>query len=74
MFQIELKKLRFHVPDNEGKSKCHTIHVGRLNALYPELMVHGTIMQQVDYYKYLGDVNSGDGKNTLNIKGEVYPK
>ena len=37
----------------------------------PELMVHGTIMQQVDYDKYLGDVISGDGKNTLNIESRV---
>ena len=25
--QIETKKLRFHVPDKDGKSKCHFIHV-----------------------------------------------
>ena len=27
--QIELKKLRFHVPDSQGKTKCHKLHVGR---------------------------------------------
>ena len=26
--QIELKKLKFHTPDKNGKTKCHKIHVG----------------------------------------------
>lgn len=25
--QIEMKKLKFHMPDEKGKSKCHKIHV-----------------------------------------------
>ena len=28
---IELKKLRFHIPDRDGRSKCHKLHVGRHN-------------------------------------------
>ena len=27
--KIEAKKLRFHTPDENGKSKCHIIHVGK---------------------------------------------
>jgi hypothetical protein len=27
--QIELKRLKFHIPNKEGKSKCHKIHVGK---------------------------------------------
>ena len=69
--QIELKKLRFHVPDSEGKTKCHKIHVGKESETCPELLVHGTVMQSVQSDKYLGDVISGDGKNTLNIESRV---
>ena len=31
--QIELKKLKFHVPDKSGKTKCHKMHIGILNIL-----------------------------------------
>ena len=27
--QCELKKLRFHTPDQSGKTKCHQIHIGK---------------------------------------------
>ena len=39
--QIELKKLRFHTPDAEGKSKCHVMHIGKGNTTCPTLQVHG---------------------------------
>ena len=26
--QIELKKLKFHVADSQGKTKCHKLHIG----------------------------------------------
>ena len=26
--QVELKKLRFHVPDMNGKTQCHRMHIG----------------------------------------------
>ena len=29
--QIEMKRLKFHTPDETGKSKCHKIHVGQKN-------------------------------------------
>ena len=44
---IELKKLRFHTPNKEGKTKCHVMHVGRNSKFCPQLKVHGTPMQRV---------------------------
>ena len=65
--QIELKKLRFHVPDKNGKRKCHKMHIGKKNTFCPTLKVHGSIMQEVTEDVYLGDIISSDGKNTKNI-------
>lgn len=45
--QIEMKKLRFHVPDKDGKSKCHNIHVGRHSKFCPKLKVHGMRWNQL---------------------------
>ena len=69
--QIEMKKLKFHTPDINGKSKCHKIHIGKENLLCPDLKVHGTKMGQVTDDKYLGDIISHDGSNTKNIKDRV---
>jgi hypothetical protein len=69
--QIELKKLRFHIPDANGKSKCHKIHVGKNHATCPILKVHDTVMEDVSHDTYLGDIISGDGRNTRNIKKRV---
>ena len=66
--QIELKKLRFHVPDQEGKSKCHKMHIGGNMNTCPELKVHGTVMQGVEEDMYLGDLISSDGKNKKNVE------
>ena len=68
--QIEAKKLRFHVPDKEGKTKCHFIHVGKSKKC-PDLQVHGTKMEKVSEDTYLGDVISGDERNLKNIKKKV---
>ena len=69
--QIEMKKLRFHTPGPQGKSRCHKIHVGSTNEFCPKLYVHGTIMQSVESETYLGDVISGDGLNKQNISSRV---
>ena len=69
--QIELKKLRFHIPDANGKSKCHKIHVGKNHDTCGILKVHGTVMEDVPYDTYLGDVISADGKNSLNIQKRI---
>ena len=69
--QIEMKKLKFHTPDKDGKSKCHKIHVGKENLLCPELKVHGTIMGQVKEDTYLGDIVSHDGSNQKNVKSRI---
>ena len=58
--QIELKKLRFHVPDKNGKTKCHKLHIGKSDSSCPELKVHGTIMERVTEDTYLGDIISSD--------------
>ena len=54
--QIELKKLKFHVPDKKGRSKCHKIHVGIKNRTCPVLKVHDTIVEEVIEDTYLGDI------------------
>ena len=69
--QIELKKLRFHTPDKKGKTKCHVLHVGKSNTLCPNLQVHGTDMGHVSEVTYLGDIISGDGRNTKNIRARI---
>ena len=69
--QIEMKKLRFHTPGPDGKTKCHKIHVGKRNEFCPTLQVHGTKMPEVTNDTYLGDIISGDGTNKLNIENRV---
>ena len=69
--QIELKRLKFYVPDAVGKSKCHKMHIGKKDRLCPTLKVHGTMMQEVSKETYLGDIVSCDGKNTKNIKDRI---
>ena len=69
--QMELKKLRFHVPDMDGKSKCHKMHVGRKKEMCPELRVHGTVMETVTEDMYLGDLISSDGKNKKNVEKRI---
>ena len=68
---IEMKKLNFHTPDINGKSKCHTIHIGKRNENCPKLKVHGYDMERVTSDCYLGDIISSDGKNKLNIEARV---
>ena len=69
--EIEMKKLRFHIPDSEGKSKCHKIHIGKRKMDCQRLKVHGCLMEEVKSDTYLGDVLASDGKNTLNIENRV---
>ena len=69
--QIETKKLKFHTPDLNGKSKCHFLHIGKKSKLCPEMQVHGTKIQQVSEDTYLGDIISEDGKNHKNIKNRI---
>ena len=69
--QIEMKKLRFHTPGPDGKTKCHKIHVGKKHEFCPTLLVHGTTMPAVSSDTYLGDIICGDGSNKLNIENRV---
>ena len=68
---IEMKKLKFHTPGADGKTKCHKIHVGKQNQFCPTLLVHNTVMPAVHSDTYLGDVISGDGSNKLNISKRI---
>ena len=69
--KIEMKKLRFHIPDEQGKSKCHTLHIGKNSKECIPLQVHGTLMEVVKNDTYLGDILTNDGKNKLNIEARV---
>ena len=69
--QIELKKLKFHTPDEKGKSKCNVMHIGNNTGICPELQVHGTVLRNISHDKYLGDIVSSDGSNDRNISSRV---
>ena len=69
--QIELKKLKFHVPDKNGKSKCHKLHIGKKSENCPELKVHNTVMNNVTNVRYLGDIINCEGSNNPNIESRV---
>ena len=69
--QIETKKLLFHTPDSQGKTKCHFIHVGKKLQPCPRLQVHSTDIQEVNCDTYLGDKISNNGKHTETIKARV---
>ena len=68
---IELKKLQFHIPNGNKKSKCHFLHVGKKNDNCPGMKVHGVKTGKVTEAVYLGDIIREDGKNTSNIKNRV---
>ena len=69
--QIETKKLKFHTPDANGKTKCHFLHIGKESKNCPDLEVHGTPMERVSEDTYLGDIISEDGKNSKNIRSRI---
>ena len=69
--QIEVKKLEFHTPGLDGKTKCHVMHVGKESSICPKSKVHGADMQKVTSDEYLGDIISADGTNTLNVAKRV---
>ena len=62
---IEMKKLRFHTPDEKGKSKCHGIHVGKQTTECPDIRVHGCPIEKVKSDTYLGDVILNYGKKQI---------
>ena len=72
--QIELKKLKFHTPDENGKTKWHVLHIGKENKLCPTLQVHGTRMIHVSEDTYLGDIISSDGRNMLVFRFMLYKR
>ena len=68
---IELKKLEFHIPKRNKKSKCHYLHIGKPNHVCPGIKIHGYKADKVSEAVYLGDVIREDGKNSSNIKSRV---
>ena len=68
---IELKKLQFHIPEPNKKSKCHYLHVGKANKHCPGMKVHGVKADRVEEAVYLGDIIRQDGRNTSNVKSRV---
>ena len=69
--KIEVKKLKFHTPDREGKTKCHKLHIGVPNIACPQLKVHGANVENVTSDEYLGDIICADGKNRMNIQKRI---
>ena len=69
--EIEMKKLKFHVPDVNGKSKCHKMHIGTKHGCCPILKVHNTVVEEVTEDTYLGDILSSDGRNNKNIANRI---
>ena len=69
--RIEMKKLEFHTPGLNGKTKCQTILIGSKSEFCPTLLSHGTAISAVNSDTYLGHVISGDGTNKLNIENRV---
>ena len=69
--QIESKRLKFHTPDQNGRSKCHILHIGRKNIGCPRLQVHGEDIIKVEKDTYLGDIISSTGRNQENIKSRL---
>ena len=69
--KIELKKLKFHTPDEDGRSKCHKMHVGTKKLTCPQLKVHGAKVEDVTRDDYLGDIICADGSNKENIQKRI---
>ena len=65
---IELKKLKFHTPQEGKKSKCYSLDIGKPSKCCPRMKVHETEVDRVSEAVYLGDIISKDGKNYKNIK------
>ena len=59
------------MPDENGKSKCHELHIGAKHENCSVLKVHNTIMEDVSEDTYLGDILSSDGRNTKNIAKRI---
>ena len=66
--EIELNKLKLHTPNEQGKSRCLTMHIRKQTRPCRYLKVHGYPMVKVSSDVYLGDIISSNGSNKLNIE------
>ena len=62
---FEQKRLRLN------KKKCFQIHSVKDNSSCPELKGHDKIMVKCNETKYIGDIITSCGKNTVNVKKRV---
>ena len=69
--KIELKKVKFHTPEVNKKSKCNVMHVGKPSKACPDMIVHGVKVDRVSQTVYLGYIISQDGTNTSNVKDRM---
>jgi hypothetical protein len=69
--QTEMKRLNFNVGNENKKSKCHRLHVGRARNECINLTVRNKDISNVHETKYLGDLVSGSAKNMNNIIDRV---
>ena len=47
------------------------MHIGKESVLCPDLKIHGYNMEKVSSDKYLGDILSSDGRNSINMKERI---
>ena len=59
---MNLEKLKL------SKQKCHNIHIGAKNMECPPLNIHGSILENSDQEKYLGDILDKKGTCRPNIE------
>ena len=62
--KTELKRLNLNVGNENKKSKCQTVQIGKKgkNEICPELSANGKLLDQVDEITYLGDLIHSSGK------------
>ena len=68
---VELKKLKFHIPEIGKKSKCQPMHIGKGSNMCPGMKVHGHEAESFSEAIYLGDIISCNGTNTSNVKSRT---
>ena len=58
---MELEKLTL------SKTKCHKLHIGSNESIYPDMIVHGEAVRNSKREKYLGDIIASNGSAKPNL-------